>query len=106
MFFLSKRAESEHKSRYRESQPLSRATHRQITFRERLNANAEAGVPHYLRTRRAFPNHSTPSSPRSVVSRLRPGLDAGRGNQYQTELDQFPLHRAASEARDRWQKEP
>src|SRR5437773_5438931 len=101
MFFLSKRAESEHKSRYRESQPLSRATHRQITFRERLNANVEARVPHCLQGQRAFPHHSTQSFPRCVVWPLWPGLGAGTENQYQTELDQSSLRRAASEARDR-----
>src|SRR6266403_426780 len=105
-FFLRKRAESEHQGRYRESQPVWRATHRQVTFRERLNANAGKGGRHCLRERLAFPNHSTRSFPRSVVSSLQPGLDGGTENQYQTEPDQSRLRRATFEARDHLPKEP
>src|SRR5260370_34035940 len=70
------------------------------------NANGEKGVPQCRRERRAFPNDSTRSSPRSVVSLLRPGLGADTENLYQTQLDQSPLRRAASEARDRLPQEP
>src|SRR5260221_12811295 len=73
---------------------------------ESRNTGGEKGATHCLRERRAFPNDSTRSCPRSVVLRLRPGLGAGTENQSQTELDQSPLHRAASEERDRLQKDP
>src|SRR4029077_10864535 len=73
---------------------------------EPTTANGGKGVPHCLRERRAFPSDSARSSPRCVVSRLQPGLDAGTGNPYQTKPQQSPLHRAACETRDGLPREP
>src|SRR5882724_8867875 len=83
-----------------------RVTYCQITFRERRNAIEERGVTHCLREWRAFPNLSTRSSPGSVVWSLQLSPGAGTENLYHTELDQFPLCRAACGARDHWRRGP
>src|SRR5262249_16707847 len=77
-----------------------------ITLRKRRNRDAEKGVPHWCRERRAFPDRSTQSFARSVVWRLRPDLGAGTGNLYQRKRDQSRLRRAACGAPDRLQQGP
>src|SRR4029077_17923608 len=53
---------------------------------EPTTSNWGKSVALFLRERRSFSSDSARSSPRCVVSRLQPGLDAGTGNPYQTDL--------------------